>query len=354
MCTKEDIDRNGIDSKKVKPLVAIRCITYNHEHYISDALDGFVMQKTNFPFVAIIHDDASTDKTAEIIRKYAEKYPNIIIPIYESENQYSKRDGSLTRIMNNACLAVEPKYIAFCEGDDYWTDPLKLQKQVDFLESNPDYSASTTNFISYDEQKKLIYTIGGIQYASLHDMLWRDLQFATATIVLRYDILLDYYAEIHPENKNWLMGDKPLMFYLGYRGKVKNISDCTTVYRIIEESASHSANIDLQLIRARNTIDIYRYFAEKYLKKDNSLINKIEGGYLYRAYCIYRKSNTPLSKNIKKQILQYSGSYWKVHIAKILIIFPFIKPTIHSIGNWKRILNNKIKLVRSNDKQKTL
>ncbi len=98
------------------------------------------MQKTNFPFVAIVHDDASTDGTADIIREYAEKYPDIIKPIYETENQYSKRDGSLTRIMKEACEVTGAKYIAMCEGDDYWTDPLKLQKQVDFLESHSEYS----------------------------------------------------------------------------------------------------------------------------------------------------------------------------------------------------------------------
>lgn len=87
--------------------------------------------KTNFQFIAIIHDDASTDGTADIIREYAEKYPDIIKPIYEQENQYSKQDGSLRRIINEA-IPVDIKYIAMCEGDDYWIDPYKLQKQVDF------------------------------------------------------------------------------------------------------------------------------------------------------------------------------------------------------------------------------
>ena len=128
-----------------KYLVAIKCATYNHEPYIRDALEGFVMQKTNFPFVAIVHDDASTDGTPDIIREYAAKYPDIIKPIYETENQYSKRDGSLRRIMNAAVEASGAKYVALCEGDDYWTDPLKLQKQVDFLESHPDYSLVFAN-----------------------------------------------------------------------------------------------------------------------------------------------------------------------------------------------------------------
>lgn len=129
-----------MDNDKI--LVSIRCLVYNHESYLCQCLEGFVMQKTNFRFEAIVHDDASTDGSATIIREYAEKYPDIIKPIYETENQYSKRDGSLTRITNAACRG---KYIAICEGDDYWIDPQKLQKQVDFLEAHPDYLLCGTN-----------------------------------------------------------------------------------------------------------------------------------------------------------------------------------------------------------------
>lgn len=113
--------------------VSIVCNAYNHEPYIRDALEGFVMQKTTFPFEVLVHDDASTDNTASIIREYEAKYPEIIKPIYETENQYSKNDGSLGRIQYGR---VRGKYIAMCEGDDYWTDPMKLQKQYDALESH--------------------------------------------------------------------------------------------------------------------------------------------------------------------------------------------------------------------------
>ena len=118
-------------------LVSIKCLVYNHEPYLRQCLDGFVMQKTSFAFEAIVHDDASTDNSAAIIREYAEKYPDIIKPIYETENQYSKHDGSLRRIMDSA-ISPSSKYLAICEGDDYWTDPLKLQKQYDIMEKHPD------------------------------------------------------------------------------------------------------------------------------------------------------------------------------------------------------------------------
>jgi glycosyltransferase involved in cell wall biosynthesis len=119
------------------PLVTICCITYNHEKFIQEALDGFLMQKTNFSIEIIIHDDASTDNTANIIREYQAQYPHLIKPVFQTENQYSSVGfGFISSIFQQA----QGKYIALCEGDDYWTDPLKLQKQIDFLEANPDFA----------------------------------------------------------------------------------------------------------------------------------------------------------------------------------------------------------------------
>lgn len=121
-----------------KPLVSICCITYNHAPFIRQCLEGFLMQKTNFPIEILIHDDCSTDGTTEIVKEYAAKYPDLIFPLYETENQYSKPNHLLLDFYNYR--RARGKYIAYCEGDDYWTDPLKLQKQVDFMEANPEYS----------------------------------------------------------------------------------------------------------------------------------------------------------------------------------------------------------------------
>lgn len=134
-------------------MVSIHCLVYNHEPFLRQCLDGFVMQKTNFRFEAVVHDDASTDGSAAIIREYAEKYPDIIKPIFETENQWSKKDGSLDRIMNEACVG---KYIAFCEGDDYWTDPLKLQKQVSLLEAYPEIVLCTHKYSLFDQNSASI------------------------------------------------------------------------------------------------------------------------------------------------------------------------------------------------------
>ena len=123
--------------KDINPLVSICCATYNQSKYITDCLEGFINQKVNFDFEILIHDDASFDCSAKIIRKYEEKYPNIIKAIYQLENQYSKGISISKTFQFPRALG---KYIALCEGDDYWCDENKLQKQVDFMEKNPDYA----------------------------------------------------------------------------------------------------------------------------------------------------------------------------------------------------------------------
>lgn len=132
-----DSKQSAIWKQPNRPMVSICCITYNHGPYIKSALDGFLSQKVDFTYEILIHDDASTDGTADIIREYTEKYPHIIKPILRQENQYSKGISNIS-IFNFP--RARGKYIAMCEGDDYWTDPLKLQKQVDYLEAHPDCS----------------------------------------------------------------------------------------------------------------------------------------------------------------------------------------------------------------------
>lgn len=119
-----------------QPLVSICCVAYNHEPYIGQCLEGFVIQETNFPFEVLVHDDASTDGTADIIREYERTYPDIFKCYYQSENQFLKQNVLVKILFANA----RGKYRALCEGDDYWIDPEKLQRQVDLLETRPEYA----------------------------------------------------------------------------------------------------------------------------------------------------------------------------------------------------------------------
>jgi glycosyltransferase involved in cell wall biosynthesis len=132
------------------PLVSIRCVTYNHVHFIRDAIEGFLMQETTFPVEILIHDDASTDGTADIVREYEAKYPQLIRPIYQTENQYSQGNKA-SQIMR---ALQRGKYIAVCEGDDYWADPKKLQIQVSYLEAHPECVISGHDHTIIDEVGK--------------------------------------------------------------------------------------------------------------------------------------------------------------------------------------------------------
>ncbi len=123
------------------PLVTILCTSYNHEEYIAAALDGFLRQETTFPVRVVVHDDASTDGTAEIVRGYVSRYPDLIEPILQKENQRSKGRWAISILIP----LTKSKYFAICEGDDYWTSPDKLQTQIELLESKPEASGAIHN-----------------------------------------------------------------------------------------------------------------------------------------------------------------------------------------------------------------
>ena len=260
-----------------QPLVSIRCLVYNHEKFLRQCLEGFVMQQCSFPFVAVVHDDASTDGSAAIIKEYAQRYPDIIKPIFEQENLFSKHDGSLRCMLNQACLG---KYIAFCEGDDYWTDPLKLQKQVTFLEDHPDYALCF-------HRARMIYEDGlkacGVNYEKAedrdygHQEMLRWMYAPTASMVLRREVL-DYEAK---ERDKIIYGDQ-YMVLCSYRfGKVRGMSDFMSVYRFHRSSMMHDQKFDDFRLRGEpanfrallrnfhyiNGIRIHHFISQSYWKR---------------------------------------------------------------------------------------
>lgn len=209
--------------------VTISCITYNQVNYIRQCLDGFVMQQTNFKFEAIVHDDASTDGTAGIVREYAEKYPDIIKPIFETENQYSKHDGSLDRIMN---AHTRGKYVAICEGDDYWTDPHKLQKQADFLDANPQCS------LTYHACKNVFSTPCKENSLSGENVkeFYTDVEFVnhypfqTATVMYRKEVI---DSELYKKAQaiGCTFGDVILFLTASRFGTIEGVNEQMSVYR---------------------------------------------------------------------------------------------------------------------------
>lgn len=218
-------------------LVSICCLTFNHEIYLKQCLDGFISQKTNFKYEIIIHDDASTDGTKEIIEEYTSQYPGLIVAIFQKENQYSK---GIKPIFNYVFPRAQGKYIALCEGDDYWTDPYKLQKQVDFLEANEEYAVCAHDtLVKYENQdkqeilfsnfpahpfkneKRNIYTFKDALTAML---------FHTSSIVMKNpkinaQLFNKYFANV-------FYGDHILMLIGASMGKLYVFDEIMSVYRI--------------------------------------------------------------------------------------------------------------------------
>lgn len=171
--------------------VSVACITFNHLPFIARCLDGFLNQKTNFNIEVLVHDDASTDGTAEIIQQYYSRFPEIIKPILQKENQYSKGE-SITFKYN--LPRARGKYIAICEGDDCWTDPYKLQKQVDFLEQHSDFVLTFHNVEVVDQDGKTLIP-SRLNYTTDQDFSAEDINMIhipTLSVLFRNGLVNKY------------------------------------------------------------------------------------------------------------------------------------------------------------------
>lgn len=222
-------------------LVSISCITYNHSDYIRKALDGFLMQKTNFGFEILIHDDCSTDGTTEIVKEYEREYPDLIFPIYEQENQFSK-GGPVGSIVWNVPRA-RGKYIALCEGDDYWTDPLKLQKQVDYMEKHEEcaMTACASNWIKDGEFVKNDRISDNPRELTTEEVIRGGGGYlATCSLVFNNKKL----NGVIPEWRRMAnVGDYPLQIQGTLAGRLWYFPDCMCVYRSEVKGGWMSTNL---------------------------------------------------------------------------------------------------------------
>lgn len=286
------------------PLVSIQCLVYNHEPYLRQCLDGFVMQKTSFKFEAIVHDDVSTDGSASIIREYAEKYPDIIKPIFETENQYSKHDGSLERIMKDASKG---KYIALCEGDDYWVDPSKLQRQVDLLENNLDCSLCCGGFI---KRYKFNYSINRgnfnteVPYFRFTLKDWSGYWYTkTLTLMYRRTMLDDF--QYH--RFKWCR-DVHICYHLLLKGEGIYMNDVLGVYNVHNGGVFSLTSADSKLVTHYDIYsEIHDYYKDDVSRKLlyysvlNLIINKPISLGFSELFQIFKKGMA-LSDSLKQKM----------------------------------------------------
>lgn len=210
-------------------MVSVLTTAFNHAAYIAQALDSFLMQKTNFKFEIIVHDDASTDGTADIIKRYAEKYPDFIRPVFQSENQFSKGKD----VYSYMKPLIRGKYIAQCEGDDYWCDDRKLQKQVDYMEAHPECSFCFCNSYNVDVKSRIIKEVSPVEKSRIlsdREMISKpEIYLATAGTLYRTSDCADFPPELLAGEA----GDIPLRNFLMLRGNAFGFADRMVCYRVM-------------------------------------------------------------------------------------------------------------------------
>lgn len=229
-----------------KPKVTVICYAYNHASCIRDALEGFVRQKTSFPVEVIVHDDASSDGTAAIIREYAGRYPDLLRPVFQTENQHAKG----VAIGPAFCFPlVRGDYVALCEGDDYWTDPSKLQRQVDAMEANPE-----VDICAHCTRKTKGGKPDGFVAARLRDGVIpagdavKGLPIATASLLCRSAV----YLQTSPM-REVRFNDLALLLQGISRGGLLYLSRCMAVYRYQHPGSWSAAHRGMQRLEADQT-----------------------------------------------------------------------------------------------------
>ena len=256
------------------PVVSVLCTCYNHEKYIAQAIEGFLKQKTTFPFEVLIHDDASTDASAQIIREYADRHPDLIIPVLQTENQFSKGVKVSTMYL---LPKARGEFIALCEGDDYWTDPQKLQLQWEYMSSHPQcmLCSHANREISEDGTPK-----GEMHYTdhdsdvTLEDCLGSaNPLFQTATYFLRRTL----YDGFSKAKDICPVGDYSLCIEATMKGPIHYIDRVMSDYRMMSSSSWSSRMAKSSEFRERHALRFVHYFEtlQEVLHEDYELIAKL-------------------------------------------------------------------------------
>ena len=286
-----------------KPLVSVFMITYNHELYIAQALDSILMQQVNFKYEIVIGEDCSTDNTRAILINYAKKYPNIFHLLLHKHNL-----GAVNN-QNEVFKNCKGKYIAMLEGDDYWTDPYKLQKQVDFMDANNGYGLVHTSFKSI---KGSLLSEKAKEEDIVRDDIFFEMQkkpiVSTLTAVIRKEALDPLLVRINKENLNFII-DIWFWQQIALAGwKIKYLPDVTALYRVHDGGITKSKNNGLGVTQALLQLDVYNtFFNRKQATPVPFKYKKLIAGRFFNSwFLLVRKNISPPYRKIALQL-------WKRH-----------------------------------------
>lgn len=264
----------------IRPKVSVCIITYNHQDYINKCLDSAVMQNVDFVYEIVIGDDNSNDNTKQICEEYARKHPNLI--------KYFPRHKNLGMIYNwiTTIQNCNGEYVALCEGDDYWYDSNKLQKQIDFLERNQEYGFCSSNAFILDSlhnSYRALIASSNSREIKFQELLTNSNPIFTLTMVFRKELISDFDIK---DFLSYSVIDLPLWFHFLSNSKGYLLSDKTAVYRKLQESASHSKSLSKNLKFERDTFLIKEYYVLKQLHGNKRILNNIYASHTYNKIVI--------------------------------------------------------------------
>lgn len=301
-----------------EPLVSAKMITYNHEPYIAQAIEGVLRQETSFPFELVIGEDCSTDGTREIVFDYQKKYPDIIRVITSDKNVGACKNGLRTR---KACRG---KYIAYCEGDDYWHHPQKLQKQVDYLESHPECGLVHSDQDRYYEKtggkiKNFFRTTNNIPPENFNIFKgWGHYHILTCTVMARKHLIDKITSDPHIYQNDQYIGatDIPRFIEVGMRSKIHYIDESLSTYTVRNESASNISNPLKSARFYKSNIEAYLYLAGKYGQEK-------EKEFLQQKWCraslllAFFESDAKLAHKVRRIDNSFSVKAWILYVGAI-------------------------------------
>ena len=284
-------------------MFSVAVITYNQEKYISQTLDSILNQEHDYKYEIVIGEDCSTDNTKKIIEEYFEKYPDIIKPLYNNPNK-----GLINNYFNviNHC---QGKYIMECAGDDYWL-PGKVKAQIEFMESNLDVGMCYGKARIWNEKRqKFEKKKFGTDRKDFEFLLINGNDIPALSVCFRNELAQQYIAEIKPQEKNWLMEDYPMWLWFYHKSCVKFFNEVVSVYRVLENSASHSFDLEKRKVFFESTIEIQEYFS---VLCKNISFNAIHASFSFYFH-LFRKYDKSYKKEIdfyfslleKKNIMDY-------------------------------------------------
>lgn len=328
-------------NEKENIMVSVLCVAYNHEKYIRDCLDGFVNQKTSFRFEVLINDDASTDNTAKIIKEYEQKFPDIIKPIYQNENQYSKGISILNKyLLPNA----KGTYVALCEGDDFWNDNYKLEKQINVLRDNPECNVcfhKVQAVSSKGESLGKFYPFfplntGVIKQYDLLEMVCKYYAFQTSSYMIKRDVYYDYKLNPPTFAKVCPIGDVPGLLYFGTLGSAYYIDDVMSSYRIASDgswSEKQNNNTDFRI----NHFHQMEKMTEEFKKYTNNKYSELYSDLYHRWYTVLWQ-HQDFKEVIRRPYKQFFSkeSFKDKLIIKTTVYLPFVANLYDKMRKWIR------------------